>query len=343
MKAFLHIGTEKTGTTTIQHFLAKNRENLLRQGYLYPSSPGKITHTKLVLFALEATKIQDIHKLHGFTTPEKVKLFKTKFKPKLIKEIKSIDVDKVIFSSEHCSSRLISKEQIKELKTLLDEVFEDIEIIIYLRRQDKFLSSSYSTAIKAGATFPFKIPSQEIIENRYNYYNLIRKFASIFGDNKIRVRLFESTEMLEGNLIKDFLNLLDLKLDNSYESVENLNTSLDVYCLEYIRLMTLLLGKFGEIQKTRYRNKLLTKLEEYSHQDSRKKATILSEEMARNFMLNFDESNKKIAEMYLHRTDRQLFNDNFSGLRKHKISNIAMTKKLLEITGFLIKDKLTNW
>ena len=343
MKAFLHIGTEKTGTTTIQHFLAKNRENLLRQGYLYPSSPGKITHTKLVIFALESTKIQDIHKLHGFTNPEKVKLFKTKFKPKLIQEIKSIDVDKVIFSSEHCSSRLISKEQIKELKTLLDEMFEDIEIIIYLRRQDKFLSSSYSTAIKAGATFPFKIPSQEIIKNRYNYYNLIRKFASIFGDNKIRVRLFESTEMLEGNLIKDFLNLLDLKLDNSYESVENLNTSLDVYCLEYIRLMTLLLGKFGEIQKTTYRNKLLTKLEEYSHQDSRKKSTILSEEMARNFMSNFYESNKKIAEMYLHRKDRKLFDDNFSGLRKHKISNITMTKKLLEITGFLIKDKLTNW
>lgn len=41
MKTFtLHIGTEKTGTTTLQSFLSKNRDALSKQGIIYPKSPG---------------------------------------------------------------------------------------------------------------------------------------------------------------------------------------------------------------------------------------------------------------------------------------------------------------
>ena len=35
-RAILQIGTEKTGTTTLQHFLAANRGPLARRGFLYP-------------------------------------------------------------------------------------------------------------------------------------------------------------------------------------------------------------------------------------------------------------------------------------------------------------------
>jgi len=33
---YLHIGLHKTGTSTIQFFLANNREKLAELGYLYP-------------------------------------------------------------------------------------------------------------------------------------------------------------------------------------------------------------------------------------------------------------------------------------------------------------------
>ena len=35
----MHIGTHKTGTTAIQHFLDQNRSRLLEQGFLYPAVP----------------------------------------------------------------------------------------------------------------------------------------------------------------------------------------------------------------------------------------------------------------------------------------------------------------
>ncbi len=277
MKAFLHIGTEKTGTTTLQNFLANNRQNLLENNYLYP-----------------------------------------------------------------CSSRLIDEEEIQNLKTLLDNFFKNIEVIIYLRRQDKFLASTYSTAIRAGHTYEFSLPSQTSIETRYNYYNILNKFAKVFGENKIIVRIFESSQMIEGDLIKDFTNTIGLKIDDSYNAVPNLNTSLDVYSLEYIRLLNKNFKKIIKQKPDKYISQIIKRLEVYSNQYKKKQNLLLSEKIAREFMSIFEESNQKVAKNYLDRPDGKLFSDDFTGLRQQDISPITMKLKLLEITAFLLKDKLIN-
>lgn len=340
MKAFLHIGTEKTGTTTIQNFLAKNRQHLLSHGYLYPESPGKTNHIRLPIFALDSNKCRDIHQFIELNTIEKINRFKRKFPQRLKHELTLSNCETVILSSEHCSSRLIDEQDIKCLKNLLDNFFDDIEVIIYLRRQDKFLASTYSTAIRSGHTYRFTIPSQKRIETRYNYYNILNKFAKVFGKNKITVRIFESSQMIEGDLIKDFMNTIGLKVDNSYHSVSNLNTSLDVYSLEYIRLLNKNLKRIVKQGADKQINKIIKRLKVYCNQSQKKHPPLLSEKMAREFMLFFEESNQKVAKNYLNRPDGKLFNDDFIGLRQQEISPITMNLKLLEITAFLLKDKL---
>lgn len=44
MTFYLHIGTMKTGTSSIQDFLFVNRDILLKQGFLYPISIKNICH-----------------------------------------------------------------------------------------------------------------------------------------------------------------------------------------------------------------------------------------------------------------------------------------------------------
>lgn len=342
MKAFLHIGTEKTGTTTIQNFLAENRQTLLRHGYLYPDCPGKTNHFKLVVFASESTRFMNLHKLLRLDTIEKVTRFKTKFPQRLEQELTLSNCEKVIFSSEHCSSRLTNEEDIERLKNLLDKFFDDIEIIIYLRRQDKFLASTYSTAIRAGSTEPFKIPSKETIEIRYNYYNILNKFAKVFGKQKIKVRIFEPSKMIEGNLLKDFMNTVESEIDDSYSFISNLNTSLDVYSLEYVRILNKNLKKIIKHDPDKHIKKVIKKLENYSSKYKNKGGLLLSEKMAREFMSICEESNQQVAKIYLDQHDEKLFNENFTGLRQEEISHITMTLKLLEITAFLLKDKLID-
>ncbi|MEL4896014.1 hypothetical protein [Crocosphaera sp. Alani8] len=70
MRAFLHIGTEKTGTTTIQNFLVKNREKLLSRSYLYPSFSGRSNHSSLVVLATKSDNFLDIHQLLKLNTYE---------------------------------------------------------------------------------------------------------------------------------------------------------------------------------------------------------------------------------------------------------------------------------
>ncbi len=343
MKAFIHIGTEKTGTTTIQNFLAKNRQKLLTHGYLYPNSPGKTNHFRLAIFASDATKFLDIHQFLKLDTIEKVNRFKTNFPDKLNQELALYDCENVIFSSEHCSSRLIDEQEIVRLKNLLANFFDDLEVIIYLRRQDKFLASTYSTAIRSGKTYSFGIPSKAMIETRYNYYNILNKFAKVFGTNKITVRLFESSQMFNHDLIEDFMNTIGLEADNSYYPVSNLNTSLDVYSLEYIRLLNKNLKKIIKHNPEKHINKIIKRLENYSDQYQNKESLLLSEQMAREFMSLLEESNQQVAKTYLDQQDGKLFNEDFTGLRQQEISPITMTLKLLEITAFLLKDKLIHY
>lgn len=48
-KVVLHIGTEKTGTTSIQHFMSQNRQALLAKGIVYPNlGSRKDAHFDLV-------------------------------------------------------------------------------------------------------------------------------------------------------------------------------------------------------------------------------------------------------------------------------------------------------
>jgi hypothetical protein len=60
-RVVLHIGTAKTGTSSIQMFLVRNAEALAAQGILVPASPlsglrGAQSHRKLAAYALGARR-----------------------------------------------------------------------------------------------------------------------------------------------------------------------------------------------------------------------------------------------------------------------------------------------
>ena len=342
MKAFLHIGTEKTGTTTIQNFLAKNRKHLLEDGYLYPSSPGQTNHIKLAILAMKSSKIQYIHKIFDLKTPKQVTKFQSQFKKNFTRELSLADFQTVILSNEHCSSQLILKEDIERLKTFLNNFFEDIKIIIYLRRQDKYLASLYSTAIQCGHSEPFNLPSKDTLQRRYNYYYILKEWESVFGKDNIIVKIFERHQMLEGNLLTDFTNALDIKLDNRYELLPNLNQSLDIYSLEYLRIINLCFKLFvkDDPSHNRYRKKIVQSLLPYLQKYSKGNKLLISETMAKNFMFNFYESNKQVARDFLDRSDGNLFSEDFTVLKREVISQFTTFKKLFEITIFLFKEKL---
>ena len=53
----LHIGQTKTGTTSIQHFLHANRQNLEKSNICYALCPGQSTSHRYLFHLINATSI----------------------------------------------------------------------------------------------------------------------------------------------------------------------------------------------------------------------------------------------------------------------------------------------
>jgi len=121
---FLHIGTEKTGTTTIQNFLSKNRPGLEQQGILYPQSPGNQNHTALAVYALSEGKQNGLSLSSGISNAEQVPPFRERLSLALDEEIAASDASIIIFSNEHLSSRLWTDIEIERVKKLCDKYAE---------------------------------------------------------------------------------------------------------------------------------------------------------------------------------------------------------------------------
>src|SRR5437588_5600820 len=155
----LHIGCEKTGTTSIQKFLRANRELLARAGILFPRAPGEENQMGLAVAAQSefGPLRRKIFKLRSW--PE-VDAFREKLGRGLEQELTGSAFRRAIMSGEHCSSRLVSPAEVEWLRDFLRQFFDDITVVVYIRRQDEFLLSTYSTDIKGGAVHRLRVPEE---------------------------------------------------------------------------------------------------------------------------------------------------------------------------------------
>ena len=124
------------------------------------------------------------------------------------------------------------------LKEFFTEVgFDDIKIIVYIRSQaDLFLSLCSQEVKNADPTYNTQEskPKDSSRFQMYEYKNLTKAFMNTFGKENLIVKLFDKNEFYEGDLIKDFLHILGLKLDDSFILPPNQNESLDLIGFELL-------------------------------------------------------------------------------------------------------------
>jgi hypothetical protein len=204
-RLILHIGTHKTGTTTIQHLCWKNREELLENGWLYPFNgrpkydfrPG---HHHLS-FAVFQKPIEQRPNWAQKTTSINV----TEEWYKLMEELSTYPDKNVILSSEAIGN--CNKESIEIIKDTMCEF--DVTIVIYLRNQLGFLLSAYKQRImKSGYTQNFNEFIKGRIKSNHSL-TMLNRWAAIFGEECINLRLFDKVISSTG-LMQDFFNLMEL-------------------------------------------------------------------------------------------------------------------------------------
>lgn len=206
-RAILHVGTEKTGTTTLQNFLATNRRKLAGNGYFFPQSLGTSNHTVLVA-ASEDDGFSDNIKAHILA---REKLTEAQLRRQLMERLDAEDRKAgawhtLVISSELIHSRLHTESEIDRLLSFFRERVDEIVVVAALRRQDKLAVSRMSSAIRAGHQsfeqvfgdiggygFQTVPPGRDVDDHRfyYDYANLADRFARVLGDGAMHVHLYD--------------------------------------------------------------------------------------------------------------------------------------------------------
>lgn len=320
MKIFLHIGMPKTGTTTLQSFLSQNRKLLLEQGYLYPRSPGDRNHLKLPAFAMDQERIDNFRRGLQLTRPKVMADFRGKFSQKFAQELSRTQAAQVVLSSEHFSAQLVHETEINRLREFLCRFCDQIQIIIYLRRQDDTLLSSYSTEVKAGRTEKLSLPDEEERYRYYDYWQILQRWESVFGEDNISVRIFERAQLVENDLIKDFAYTTGIEISGAFQIPNQINLSLDADSCEFLRIFNRYVPRFLGDDLNANRGDIVKLLEAQSGSSR----IGIGGSALDDFMQSFEDSNRKVATHYLDRQDRTLFLKDFSSQGRIPVDDLQL-------------------
>jgi hypothetical protein len=300
MKCFLHIGTEKTATSTLQNFFDLNRDELYKFGVIYTEAVGKANNRALPVTAYDLARRDDFTKSKGIYTNKDLSDFQKNMITKLSKELqeksrKNVEA-KVIFSSEHIQSRLTNLDEIQRLKEILNGLgLYDISVIIYLRNPAEIANSLLSTVVKSGGLSASPPPpTDKYFANICNHQNTIEKFSSVFGESSLLPRIFHKNEFNNGSILDDFIDATGMPAEASYVIPENRNLSLSITGIEILRRLNKLVPVFIDDKLNPLRANIVSYFEKhFSHPKY-----IMPSSLFEKYNIYFHDSNEWVRKKY---------------------------------------------
>ena len=232
MHAIIHIGTEKTGTTTLQKTLNDNAQALYKCGVLYLSGKDLVNARDLVAACLGDDVPDEYLAAANVETPEQRCDFqRSTFDDYAFWLQKAAsECHTLVISSEHLHSRMTQVDEIKRLRDFLQPYITDFSIVCYLRRQVDMVVSLHSTVLKGGGTPNFRDQVHNMLSgNKYycDYRQLLKNWATVFGRAAIKARLFARSRLRRGNIIDDFFHFEALPEAGLQRRAESVNESVN--------------------------------------------------------------------------------------------------------------------
>jgi hypothetical protein len=339
-RAIIHIGTEKTGTTSLQHRLALSRAVLRQSGVLYPQSAGSKNHTRLVAASLDDNVIDNVKAHIMADRGEDEAELRKKFARDLNREMTEGPYwQTLLLSSELIHSRLHTKTEVERLLSYFEAHVDEIHLVVVLRRQDKLALSRFSTAIRAGHKgvadifedlhehVYISLPTSRHVsdfEHYYDYSSLIARFTPYIPSEHIHIWKYED---------------LGVKLSTTVRLEQLLNVSLNTFdgCLELNRSMSLaaqniiarLNAEFPSYLPSGLRNEVFAKLKNQIALEVIGSSRTVDRAKAEAFMARFHQSNAEVAKRTPQQklfdtsfddysiTDRNILPDNFEEKLKY--------------------------
>lgn len=238
-KLYLHVGIGKTGSTKIQSVLARNYSALKKCGYLFPKSPGR-GHAKIAQIAWSNEDMKRrpyFRKQTEYSTPDQLR---DSVVSDFREEVNASNATNVILSNE--TLNLLPDSNFDWLLSFFEQFFSDIKIILFIRRQDDFLVSSY----KQGLIMGYKKTLEEYIDNtiqgdssmftaKLDFDIYLHRLSKRHPRIKLKPILYHRENLKYNDLMQLFYAACDLTFFSSEEDPTIVaNKSLDAVTSEYL-------------------------------------------------------------------------------------------------------------
>ena len=344
-ECLLHIGTEKTGTTTLQSFLGANRAKLAKHGFFVPASlspyQAVANHQRLTTFSLRESNLgDDLRRAAGLSSSEDVQSHRAKVRADFIAELsqEKPSAERLLLSNEHCHSRLVFLDEVETLRDFIMEFAEKVIVVVYLRPQHQLAISLYNQALRAGyydiGILPsFSTTERRWVERRYfDYWDLLSRWSAVFGRANIRPNIFEVNRLVNRSIIDDFLKVLDLS-DETLIRPTDRNKSLSAGAQPAMNALNRY-ARSGRMSITpRLRARAIALLEALSNDEG----VLPSRSEVTAFYRQFAEGNELVRKNY-YPDQAALFELDFSRYPEKAVEPVSETDSLIETLTAVLSD-----
>jgi hypothetical protein len=207
-QCFIHIGTHKTGTKSLQHTLDAQQRRLFELGFLYPlSGRPAIAAQGHHNIAWEISLDDRFQAAYGCIDD-------------LCEELRRFDRN-VVLSSEDFSCGAYHCEDFSAFVHRLRRSGLDVKLVVYFRNQIDYAKSLYLALLIWGLEAPFTEFLDKIVERgRFHWRDWI--FCFDYDEFLSRLQTVEGVEVIarsydslqNGALITDFVSILGLSIDD---------------------------------------------------------------------------------------------------------------------------------
>ncbi len=184
----LHVGMHKTGTTSLQTMIARNREHFREQGLYYPTTGQDGVGDGQHNLAWELAG-DDRFEPGAGTLADLADELRARRRPRA-----------VLISSEDLEYLYDRPERLASVRDLLEGLGYAVRVVVTLRQPSEYLESLYFELAAQGRAPTFDTFVTDALEQRglfspggiaLDYSRLIGGFTGVFGDRAVRVLAYD--------------------------------------------------------------------------------------------------------------------------------------------------------
>jgi hypothetical protein len=298
----LHIGTEKTGTSTIQRFLHSNRDRLLAEGWTLPRSLGEPDQRHLAALCNDDVFVDAFLRRRGLADSRMRSKARRAWSDAFAKELAAAATPNMVISSEHLSSRLFTPTEMERVRQFLAPYFERIDIMVLLRDPLAAALSLVSTQVQTGYTRGSLPPppttwgdgNDRSWISVCDHRQTLQRWEAAFP-GRLTVRLYERDGLAGGSILTEMRTILGIGNTSGYAEPERINESLSANGIALLAALNARIPMFVDGQPNRYRGDLSAWVARFLRSGERLTAT---PEQRAAYATAFAESNEWVRARY---------------------------------------------